>query len=469
MEAKFLLVGLASDGPTNAISLYRGDAKLDRLYGANYTQQFTISPTASSVTLSYEPVYDYNDELNGKRNQLYSPVVTGNILQFGSVGGSGDSRLHINYTPYLGKEDLLFAAAYFYAQRGGTPYIARIGGTKATCTINGWLLESLYEGAKYNSLRLTWTGSSLAVSGMAPRFPDTTYVGEWSQIIGMISKQEMVNAAPFRVAQYGSTTPPATTFVLSGGTDGSFDEASVSSFLESHIFPTDISYVVLLGQISSGMITSIDSYLGTDMQPRMFLAAAPEYTTPTSSYLTNLVTALPTRNPMLALVLGEVTIADTLKDRTRHAVEKAAISFAQNKAFNITNLPLLAKSFYPILSETDLRLCKANGIIPLMRYIKNDVATYEGVNSSTNPSFLYTAKVAEISAIANQICFSYLGFPLSEGRQPSIENKLFRSLVTVSYFMTESITVTVVAESMYVDIIGRLPNEILEISFIVKN
>jgi hypothetical protein len=463
---KVLFVGLATDGPNNVAFLPKNEKDLS-LFGSNFTERYSITPTASSVNLSYTPWTNPLNSVNGIKSYLFSPILSGSALYFGSLGSSGNYSLDLNYTPYVGKSDIIFAARKYNNDNGKMPYIARLGGTYATLNIGNWQFCSRYAGSKYNKINITWDGSTLTVSGLAPNFPPLTYTGI-NNLKELVYRDYTIGTSPVQIINSTSTLSSFSAY-LSGGTDGSFSDQDVDNFLQQNSIPIDVTHVVLLTNISSSMVTSIGNSMSlSNSQPRMFFGNV-SYTAPASSWVANMKTILPYRNNMLANFVGSYfTILDN-KETERYAVEGASISFAGTQGFNLTNIPVKGTSFSPVLGSSDLDTLNQSGFVPLMRYIRNDISVYQGVTSLNSNTFLYSSKLAEILGIAQPFCYAFLGSILSQGRQNSLEQQLSSLVSQVNFFVLELLTIIVKDDSMYVTISGFLPDEILNISFVIKN
>jgi hypothetical protein len=408
--------------------------------------------------------------VNNKSNQLYSPYISGSVMYFGNIGGSGTTEVLLEYTPYLGKSDLIFASKYYFRQTGRLPYVCRIGGTHALASIDAWEFESKYAGAKYNNIRLIITPTSFTVSGMYPEYKTRTYnVSGVEDLNSVISREFAAGIIPVTVAIKGNTFPATGTYSMTGGADGSFSDADVQKLLQNGSLPQNVSHVLLNTPLSSSIVDTVTDFLATDgSQPRMFLTAAPTYSGSATGWLNTQVTNIPYRSNMIASFLGTVDINTALIRRERYAAEAGAIAFVANTGFNMTNIPVAADSFSPVLSKEDLARMVSTGWIPLVRHIKNDISVYQGTTSFAENSFLYSSKVAEVMAIAYNECFKYLGVIIPDGQRTEIERKLKDRLTQVKYLTVTSVSVRVVRNEMYVEIVGDLPYEILRISFTVN-
>lgn len=474
MPAVPIYIGLATDGPSNVAIRPQTEVELINLYGGKYGEKFTLAPTASSVSLSYEPWSTPQDILNGTKAQLFSPTVSGTTFFFGAIGGSGNQTLEVKYVPYLGKSDLIVAARKHFQVTGSLPYTVRIGGTIAKHEIpsEGWLFESKWPGAKYNNVSLSYTASSssLTISGMEPEYKDRTYTwtGSPDDLKKQVNLDFSIGNSPVRIVR-SSNTLSTFSSNLAGGTDGSFTSTSLQNILDS-ILPSRATHIALLTTASSALFDVLLTYQeDVNTQPYMFWIASPEYTSPASAWLDTMDVVLPERSNLVVAFIGDINIELDGREVTRYAVEGALAGFVRTNGLNITNTPIDAISFSPELSEEELNTVKTGGFMAVMRYIRNDISTYEGVTTAADSSFLFSSKLAEISAIARTVCMDYLGHLLPPGRKPNIERRLAEALSIVRFVTIERVQITVVRDLMVVEIDANLPGEVLTISFTIKN
>lgn len=472
MAAKILLVGTATDGPSYEVVRLKDERHLKSLFGGGFIERFALAASASSLSITWETFAGIEgNTLDGTRNQLFSPNLSGTALTFGTLGGSGTRTVDIEYTPFTGISDLYYAARAFIRETGEMPIICRIGGETASGqNSNGWTFYAKYPGQRYNDVYVSYNGSALTVSGLEPNFPTRVYTESVETLPRRIQRDFSFGLCPIRVGAY-SNTLSAFTLTLSGGSDGAVTNNAVSGFFERVHLAGEITHVVILGECSSAMMGSILEYTQEPAsQPRMFLMNAPTFAAPTSSWISSTLTSLPLRSNMAALFIGTVTHNLGFSDRERYAVEGAAIALHNVRGHNITNIRVKAKDFTPKLSETELDWCRKAGFIPLNRYIYNNIGTYHGVVSSARRDFLYASKVAEVTSIARLICLPYLGRILSYGRQGPLETEIMAALrANVTFFEPTSTEVFVRGPIMAVSIEGDLPDEILQISFVIRN
>jgi hypothetical protein len=469
MAAKILFVGLATDGPSNIAFQPQSERAFRTLFGASWTERRYLEPTASSVGLSFEPYTLPFNSVNGIKNQLYHPAVSGFYVYFGAVGGSGSQMVDFQYTPYLGERDLIFAGRKYVEQTGIMPYVARLGGVKATLEIGDWKFIAKYAGTKYNLLTVAYDSTGLTITGLEPNYPTLYYDDDIEDIPKLIQRDYDLGLSPLTLQKAGLTLSTFSA-ALTGGTNGSFTLNDLADFFRTDSVPMDVSHIVLLNPLSSGMIEVVSKYISSrNYQPRLIFIQAPIYTAPTSAWVDDMYNNFPFRHNMIASVVGRVFSRLDGREVERYAVEAAAIGFGAVEGYNLTNVPLRVSSFNPVLSEDELNEVKGVGFIPLMRYIGNDISTYEGVTLGMSNSFLYSSKVAEIVAAAQIYCFDFYGTILAEGPQPQIAKGLRTELDKISFIQIENVSAIVIGDSMVVSVDAFLPDEILTISFEVKN
>lgn len=476
MAANFVLVGIATDGPSNVPTKPKNERELRALFGGDYTERFYITSSATSVVMQFTPWTLPQNTFDTKKRYLFAPYMnpdSKNVIQFGEVGGSGTHTLDMNYTPYLGKEDLILAATRFASITGEMPYVVRLGGTKATLTIEGWDFESKYAGGKYNYLGLASNGSAMTIFGLEPNYASKTYTYTTSDAVkGSIERDFDIGTSPVICTIAGTSMISSGLYWFGSGTNGSFSDDDLSYFLTNFTFPIKTNHVLILNEISSGMVENIYSHLiEQETQPRMFFIPSITYfgTGSANEYLSYMNAAVPYRHNMIASFVGDIDVVYQGEQVTRFAAEGAAIAYAKSGGFNLTNLPVEAVSFTPVLNAENLGLLKSGGFIPLMRYIGNDISVFEGTTTYGENSFLYSSKVAEISSIAYDYCFQFLGTVMQDGPKPEIALELMNRLANVSFVDIQFVDIIKEGEEMFVRIEGILPNEILSISFTIQN
>jgi hypothetical protein len=475
MAANFLLVGLSTDGPTNVPYRPRDLRELKALFGGSYVERFYVTPTATSLSMQFAPLVRPLNEVDGRKQYLFAPYLDAsyrNVMYFGAIGGSANHTVDLLYRPYLGKPDLITAAQRYFEETGTMPYVVRLGGTVATVSVSGWEFESKYAGGKYNYLGLYVTASALTVFGMEPNYPRKTYsLTTVEALHKSIERDYELGILPMICTTPGTAFMGSGLYWFSGGTNGSFSDADFDDFLTNYTMPISVSHVLLLNEITSGIVQSISNSMLSRAQPRMYFIPALTYfgTGSADHYIVNAEYYVPYRHNMISSFVGEITLTHEGERINRFAAEGAALAFAKTGAFNITNLPVKAESFSPVLSQANLDLLKAAGFMTLMRYIRNDIAVYEGTTTYAENTFLYSSKVAEISAIAYDYCFQFFGMILPEGDQTFMEEELYTRLLNVSYVSIENIRIIKRGEELFVRIEGYLPGEILSISFTIQN
>ena len=476
MAAVFLLVGLASDGPSNVPYRPKDLRDLKMWFGGDYRERFYLSASATAVTLQYPPTKLPLNEVDGRKQYLFSPVfdtTNRNVINFGNIGGSGIHVVDFIYQPYTGKADLVAAAQRYNQQVGSMPYVVRIGGDVATLSVSGWYFESKYAGQKYNYLGLSSNGSSMTVFGMEPNYPTKAFNfnSDVEEVKKLINYNFDLGALPITCITAGVSALPAGTYWFSGGTDGSFSDAEISNLLQNYTLPMDANHILMLSEITSGMVQSIEASMSNREQPRMFFVPGVTYFGSGSAqwYIDNLAYYVPNRHNMIACIVGDVTLIYEGNRVRRYSAEAAALAFAKKLGYNVTHLRVDAESFSPVLSEDNLNLLKAAGLMTITRHIESDISIYEGTTTYNENSFLYSSKVAEISSIAYSYCHQFLGRSIPDGKRPEMAGELFRELTVVNYMQLRKVDIEKLGEELFVSIEAILPSEILSISFTIQN
>lgn len=271
MATNLLLVGTATDGPTNRCIAATSFDALSKMFGGNRTERFSLSATATGVVLSYETLDGVREK---ETRALYAPVLEGRSLTFGAVGGTG-MVLDCVYTPYLGKPDLLAAAAHLFEGGAAQVSVCRVGGARASLETGGWRFEARHRGLRYNQVTVVGTASGIVVSGLEPDYPTRTFTGVAERVQARINEEARLGVCPV----YAPSAPgdlATFTGTLSGGLDGSVDSASFQSFIDAGAMPAQVSHVLVLGNFDAAMMDAASTHLADPAtQPRLFVGASP--------------------------------------------------------------------------------------------------------------------------------------------------------------------------------------------------
>lgn len=473
---EFLFVGLATDGPSYRAVRPKDLRELRTLFGGNFIERLYVTPAATSLTLQFDPWSLPVNEVDSLKSYLYAPYLntaSRKIMSFGNIGGSGTHTVDLLYTPYLGKSDLIIAATRYYNSTGKMPYVVRVGGDIASLSVEGWEFESKYQGSKYNYLGLSSNGSALTVFGMEPNYPTLRYTYTTPvELFKAIERDFQLGISPIVCTKPGTAMLSVGIHWFGSGSDGSFSDTEFNKLMSNYSLPIQPSHIVLLKELTSGMVNTISTELSDKtIQPKMFFTASPTYavTGNANEWIDQIYVTLPFRHNMIASFIGNITLNFQGEQIDRYAVEGATIAFSKADGFNLTNLPVEADSFTPVLSGTNLEIVKANGFIPLMRYIGNDIAVYEGTTTYNENTFLYSSKVAEICSIAQEYCYQYLGLIFADGEKTVMAKELWEKLLVINYIELQKVRIYKEGEEMFVFIDALLFDEILSISFTVKN
>jgi hypothetical protein len=279
--ANILIVGTATDGPVNEVQKISSLGQLLNTFGGDYTEIVTLSPTATSHVLDFTPQGKVsNSNTFNKKDILYFPSLEGNTYYFGSVGGTG-LNVHLTYTPYLGDSDLINAARYSLENGAGSVNVMRIGGAASSLSASGWVFQATMRGSKYDNITITTTASSLTVGGLLPSFPVKTYTGDFETIVTQINTDAHAGFSPVFVSDWTTTIPILNAENLAGGDNGVVDYASLYEFLDHGGTSSDISHVVVLGNLTNNISQLLSDTMADDMnQTRLYFFQTPDLTVP---------------------------------------------------------------------------------------------------------------------------------------------------------------------------------------------
>lgn len=470
---KLAVLGNCCDGPDNIIWQPTSESQLLNLMGGSFVERHSVSPTASSCALMYEPWLTPSNSVNGQIGYLFQPTVSGSVMVFGEVGLCAlpaTNTIDFTYTPYLGESDLIWAARKHNAVNQYLPYIGRVPGSFATFTVSGWNFESRYSGLRYNNVWVVCDGaSSVTVGGLEPNYPTQTYTGTYQEIQSAMYADYLWGVVPC-TASWTSTNVPLGSGYLSGGLDGVVTSDNVATLLNSSDLPSDCTHVLILQQLDQELVNVIFEYLANPLiQPRIFMCAAPAYTSPTSSWITTQITNIPKRHDFIVSVVGDIECQLDGQIVNRYAAEGTAIAFSKVDGSNITNIPVNATSFEPELTSSELIAMKNAGFMTITRHISTDISTYQGCTNATANTFLWNSKIAEIFSASSTYCNQFFGQYLNDGPQPTIASGLSQILDTITFLELESVDVTSIFDTLSVFITGTIDTEILSIKFVIQN
>lgn len=474
MPNSFCIVGRATDGPSNVPLLLTTSRDVLLAYGGGYGESFSIAPTASSVELTYIPRNFPQPMLNGKDVRLFSPAVSGNVFQFGSVGGSGTQVLDLLYIPYLGRDDLIVAGQKFLETTGLPVYLVRAGGEFAYLDAGGlgggMSFESRWPGSKYNRVKVQHdrTLKRLTISGMEPEYKSRTYVYDLSpvELVDKVNKDAAAHLVPVRLVKVDGD-PPTFSGQLSGGTDGGIEDALLMDILQS--LPSEVSHLLVLSEATSGLVEVAVSYNERpENQPVMIFVPVSSFTPPASSWVSQKAAELPDRSNFVSFVVGLVTEVLGNREFERYGAEAAFIGFAGDGMANVTNVPVPAYGYSTNQLKSELDVLKKGGFMALTKRIRSDLCIYEGVNSANEMSFLVSSRIAEVSARARTAVLEFLGLPIPDGPNRTVEMAIESSLVDVPGLTGVRVSAVATAGQLLVTVDGQVFDEILSLSFSVR-
>lgn len=463
------MIGTATDGPSMEPVAFTNPTDLG-IFGAPRRESFVVGPTASSVVLDYVPFGGVNVYWNGRPDYLYGVSVSGTVLTFGSMGSSG--LLEVLYQPYTGLSDL--AASWTLASRLGaaaSTSFVRLGGTRATLSVDGWRFASRYCGQKYNALTVTFTGSSLTFtqSGLSG-LPTLTVAGTLDEILAKTRAHFDSGMIHVYVERVGNHTSSFSSN-LTGGVDGTLSPEVLYRFLNDYGLPESCEMVLVLDALSSGYVAEVSRYTADyGAMPAVFMFVAPPYAPPASGWALQMMREIPYRLDNIVAVLGDAVDPDWLGPRTRPIAEYAAYNMVKRSADTLTNLPLSVPDFYPKLTEAEMSILKSAGFVVPTRHIMNDVCLKESVTILGEKDFPVVWAYAKIVRAAWSVCAPLLGRHIPEGPQPWLDVAIFTNIVQNTKFVRlESVNSVVVGDALYVSISALVYGELLNISMKINS
>lgn len=461
-----LLVGTATDGPNYLTRWVDSTDDILKLFGGVYLQRATITPTQTSLTLTYNTLNRPLDFINNKSGQMYLTNLASppsNALTFGRIGGATNTTVDFRYEPYLGDTDLCWMIRRYQSYTSGG-YAVRLGGVQASLISGNWKFVGKFAGTKYNLVNINANGSnSLTVSGLAPEYTSKTYTGTAQDIVDQIKYDLMMGISCIDVETWDNTLPNINT-TLTSGSNGTLTEQEILTGLSMADIPLDVSHIYLPCLLSQALVSACAT-LEANLGRNLIWIVPTVTTTPVLTWINNLITTIPSRLDTMIVVPGTVE-SQQGQSVTRWAAEEVAMSLGTS-TFNLTNTKIPVRNFAPAYSKQDLDYLTNAGFTCLTRHIMSDVSIYQGVTSSRYTSFfkqfITALGISRISLYMNQ----FIGTPQEEGRNNIMEDGVRKALSDINFFDIDSVEVNVGLRTITVDVTGTIPNEILTISFIV--
>lgn len=408
---KILIIGSAVDGPIGQVFQGRSLLEYYQMFGGRVTEQFTVTPTQTTVDLTYSPYGTVSDLIDGRgSNKLYQPTPSGTTLSFGPLGGGDDLDVTLYYQPYLGYSDLLTAVKYFFNETGEFPYVMRAGGTKATCEIDDYIFEARYAGELYNKLQIVVSGSTVTISG-DPRFGELNYTT--TNIDEHLINDYNNLLSPLRIKSFGSSLSPGT-YNFSGGDSGVFSDDDLGAVLNTADIPPVYLVTCLKEYTNESSLSVINNTRFDKKRIYMFGPVAGDGT-----WQENTLTAAGWYTSDYILSVQDTINIYDVGTVERYGVEALGISLINNLTTQITNLPLPVKSLNTSYTESDLNTLKDRGFIGFTRKIRAGISPYVGVNTSKTDLYLKQLE-CYVHGEVEDYAVRYIGQTLRPGRYQKI-------------------------------------------------
>ena len=460
-----LLVGTATDGSNYLTRWIDSPSQVLKNFGKTYVQREVITPTQTTLTLAYNTNNCPIDFINNKSSQLYLiNQTTSNTVAFGRIGGTTNTTVDFTYQPYLGNTDLCWMIEKYQEYTSGG-YAVRLAGAVAELTTGTWKFVAKHPGSKYNKVNINITTNTVTVSGMSPEYTTKTYTGIGSDIVDQIKYDLSLGISPVDVETFTAAFPTSNS-TLTGGSDGTLTEENFYAGMQIADIPIDVSHVyvpLLLTQRLVEVCNELQNILG-----RPIIWLVPTVTSsPISTWITDKLEEVPLGLDSMLVIPGTVQtkLANTV---TRYAAEEVAMALG-SASFNLTNTKIPVTNFEPKYSKADLDALTDAGFTCLTRRMYNDICIYQGTTSTKFTSFykqfITSIGISRISNFLNQ----FIGTAQDQGPNQVMQDGVLSVLENIEFLTITSVSVEVVASTIYVDVQGELPNEILTISFIVKS
>jgi hypothetical protein len=313
MATNVLILGTATDGPSNTCVQVNNLTTLKQTFGGEYIQNVSLTATATSAILDYTPQTTVKNSDTLLTGILYSPTVQDKTLYFGSIGGTG-KLLNLHYCPYTESSDIISNATYLLENGQTNFYCGRLGGVSANCDLDDWVFTSKYRGIKYNNISLDISTSGIIFEAFE-NYPEKTYFGDVDTVVSKINRDCDSGLLPFYISKYNiEAFPPDDTYTLSNGSDGAVDFNSINEFLDINEIPYNVTHVVVLGHIDNNIMGRISDFYNDNFnQLRQFCFQVPRLVGGVN-YSGGLVasTTFGLQNPFAPINTFEATLSGTV-------------------------------------------------------------------------------------------------------------------------------------------------------------
>lgn len=416
MYIPVLLVGTATDGPCGVAIRPNSWEEAQEMFGGYRTEVYSVPATGTSIVLTKSPTNNWQVYqrigLSLYNNPLYSPSVSGNVLSFGSPGTSG--TYVVQYEPIPEYCSLLMGLSTYLQTGAEMPWVWRVVGTKASVSIGDYTFTARYSGTWYNGISITNDGTTVTVTNPnSPKIPTVSYtLTTPNEFLTLFNYESARRIHPLELTGPAETSfsLPVGTWTLTGGTDGTLDEATVLELLAS-VDLGSIGLIVLSGGYASGVIDAAITYIEDRTESTVLVAGSPlEYKDWTSTTYQDYLKALPFSSHQLVYAAGWCYQSTPYSDYYYWDSSTSAFGGAWAK-----------KSGSPVHTRTHLinqspvwtaeELSDFTNIATLTRFIQTGVGFFRAPATSGR-SPMITRVILDITHKLHDALNQYIGEPL---------------------------------------------------------
>lgn len=394
MYNRFVLVGIADDGPDGVVTPLISQDHLTKLFGWNRLEVHNVAAAASSLTPNAS-IWGYNFDIwqvSGDaaiKHDLFEPqVLSTTSIGFTSLAVSGSYL--ISYTPDQPENGLILGALDHFNTSEFWPSVLRIPGTPSSVEINGYTFSGRYSGNRYDGITVAVSGSTVTITdpNTVPQVVRTYTLTDSSNFLSSINGDALLGLCPVLVSGPSSETPSLIdgTYTLSGGANGVVTSEAVTGVLDG-IDLDEVGYIVLCGGVPSGVIEDVVSYLDSTGYDLPYLIAGEQISVsgtihldpdPADAYSVRLST-WPVNSDRLFYVPGWANMP-TLGTPYRWASPVCVFSGLMETAIPVHKVAPILETF-PIWTKSQLATLKSK-FCPMNKYISSGLGFASGIVTS---------------------------------------------------------------------------------------
>lgn len=332
MASPVLFIGSGFDGPVEkAVELYTIEDALNTFGGYIYDSA-VLAATDSTITLSDNlsgsiAFFEWDEYSMLPYYDIAVVGVTGNIVEIDPLGEAKSLVVKYQRPIERGDTTIYKAVAEAFAYQGENSKIikaVRLGGTTSSMTLgSGYPIVVTSEdcGALYNSCSGSVSGTTLTISFPPGKFQSREYELDGLSSYGIVDLINLDNDKGYSCvyatsASDGVPTLSEGTTAFSGGSDGTIDSSTISTFLESTNL-SDVASIYVAGSVydftngaaASGITDFItaDFIEEFDFPSMLVVGARCDEVLSSSALATRLIDNLPITSSLVTIPVGDTS------------------------------------------------------------------------------------------------------------------------------------------------------------------